>query len=503
MAEISRRAAMALTLAGGLAGGGSGARAQGRALSLVVGANINTLDPHNTASVGTDLSVISHLHAALLIRAPDMSLQPQLATSWRVADDLTWRFTLRDGVTFANGEKLDAEAVRWNFARVLDPQFNARIRPWFSLVKAVAAITPTELEIRTTEPFPTLPAQLSAFFLLPPRWTASHNPANEAIGAGPYELVAFTPGDRIILRAREGWWGDAQAFDTVTFRIIPEAGARIAAVLAGEADLITNVPPSEFQRINASARATAAAVDSTRIVFIKFNLLQPPLADNLALRRALNAAVDREGIRDTIWGGMGSLTACQMLTPAYFGFNPDLRPPAYDPALARRLLAEAGIRPGQLSLEMDVPVGPYLLATDVAQAIAAQLQDVGVNVRIVEMEFGAFMNKYLRAHNMAQMAYLTYAWPTLDADGILSLFEAGVQYAYWNDQTLTGFLKEARQTTDPDRRRAIYKQATVYMCDQAPVLWLFTQPVTYATSKRVAWQARGDDWIRAWDFSLR
>ena len=501
---ISRRPALAWALALLCAAGvSSGALAQPRSLTVAVGTNINTLDPHNTATVQTDMSVISHLHAALLIRAPDMSLQPQLATSWRAVDDLTWRFTLRDGVTFANGEKLDAEAVKWNFDRVRDPANNARVRPWFSLVKDVEVISPTEIEIRTSGPFPALPAQLSAFFLLPPRWTASNNPANAAVGAGPYELVSFIAGDRVVMKARPGWFGGPQAFETMTFRVIPEAGARIAALLAGEVDMIQGIPPSEFQRINASSRARAEAVDSTRIVLIKFNLLTPPLADNVKLRQALNAAVDREAIRDTIWGGMGTLNTCQMLTPAYFGYNEALRPPAYDPARARRLLAEAGIRPGQLTLDLEVPVGPYLLAQDVAQAVAAQFEEIGVKVRIVEMEFGAFMNKYLRAQNMGQMAYLTFAWPTLDADGILSLFEAGVQYAYWNDQTFTGFLKEARTTTDPERRRAIYRQATEYMCEQAPVLWLFTQPVTYATTNRVQWQARGDDWVRAWDFSLR
>jgi len=501
---ISRRPALAWALALLCAAGvSSGALAQPRSLTVAVGTNINTLDPHNTATVQTDMSVISHLHAALLIRAPDMSLQPQLATSWRAVDDLTWRFTLRDGVTFANGEKLDAEAVKWNFDRVRDPANNARVRPWFSLVKDVEVISPTEIEIRTSGPFPALPAQLSAFFLLPPRWTASNNPANAAVGAGPYELVSFIAGDRVVMKARPGWFGGPQTFETMTFRVIPEAGARIAALLAGEVDMIQGIPPSEFQRINASSRARAEAVDSTRIVLIKFNLLTQPLADNVKLRQALNAAVDREAIRDTIWGGMGTLNTCQMLTSAYFGYNEALRPPAYDPARARRLLAEAGIRPGQVTLDLEVPVGPYLLAQDVAQAVAAQLEDIGVKVRIVEMEFGAFMNKYLRAQNMGQMAYLTFAWPTLDADGILSLFEAGVQYAYWNDQTFTGFLKEARTTTDPERRRAIYRQATEYMCEQAPVLWLFTQPVTYATTNRVQWQARGDDWVRAWDFSPR
>ena len=498
--RTTRRAAIALLAATLL---GTTAQAQPRNLTVAVGTNVNTLDPHNTATVQTDLSVISHLHAALLVRGPDMQLQPQLATEWRAVDDLTWRFTLRSGVTFSNGEPLDAEAVKWNVERVLNPQTNARIRPWFSLVKEVAVISPTEIEFRTSAPFAALPAQLSAFYLLPPRWTQANNPANAAVGAGPYELRQFVPGDRVVLAARPGWFGERPAFDTVTFRVIPEAGARIAAVLAGEVDLVTNLPPSEFARINASGRARAAAVDSVRSVFLKYNVLTAPFRDNVRLRQALNLAVDREAIRDSIWGGMGTLTACQLMTPAYFGFNPDLRPPPHDPARARRLLQEAGIRPNQLTIEFEVPVGPYLLAQDVAQAVSAQFEEIGVRTRIVEMEFGAFMNKYLRAQNMGQLAYLTFAWPTLDADGILSLFESGNPYAYWDDAPFTTLLREGRSTMDAERRRAIYRQATERMCEQSPVIWLFTQPVTYATSNRITWQARGDDWVRAVDMAPR
>jgi peptide/nickel transport system substrate-binding protein len=500
LSRFTRRAALALLCATGLA---SAAQAQQRALTIAVGTSVNTLDPHNTATIQTDLSVISHLHVALLIRGPDMQLQPQLATSWQAVDDTTWRFTLRSGVTFSNGEALDAEAVKWNFERVLNPANNARVRPWFTLVKEVVVNSPTEIEIRTSSPYPALPAQLSTFFLLPPRWTAANNPANAAVGAGPYELRTFTPGDRVVMTARQGWFGERQAFDTVTFRVIPEAGARIAGLMAGEVDYISAVPPSEFRRINASNRAQAAAVDSIRSVFVKYNLLTAPFRDDVRLRQALNLAVDRQALRDAIWGGIGSISPCQVLTPAYFGFNPDLRAPAYDPPRARRLLQEAGIRPGQLTIEFEVPVGPYLLAQDMAQAIAAQIEEIGVRTRIVEMEFGAWMNKYLRAANMGQMAYLSQAWPTLDADGLLSLFEAGNQYAYWNDQPFSELLKQARQTTDSNRRLALYRQATDRMCEQAPVLFLFTQPVTYGTSNRVTWQARGDDWVRAWDFAPR
>lgn len=479
------------------------AAAQGRSLTLALSTNVNTLDPHNTTTVGTDLSVISHLHAALIQRGPDLQLRPQLASQWSAVDATTWRFTLRPGVTFSNGEALDAEAVKWNIERVMDPKSNARARPWFTAVKEVRVNSPTEIDILTKAPFPALPDQLSMFYLLPPKWTAGNNPATAAVGAGPYELKQFVSGDRVVLAARPGWFGDKPAFDTITFRVIPEAGARIAALLAGEVDYINTVPPSEMKRISQSGKAKAESVDSTRSVFVKYNLLTAPMKDNLKLRQALNHAVDRAAIRDAIWNGMGSISTCQVLTPAYFGYNPDLKPHSYDPAKAKALLKEANVAPGSLTIEFEVPIGPYLLAQDIVQAVAGQLEEVGVKTRIVEMEFGAWMNKYLRAANMGQMSYLSQAWPTLDADGLLTLFESGSPYAYWDDQTFAGLIRQARSTTDRAVRAGLYKQATERMCEQAPVLFLYTQPVTYATSTRVKWSARGDDWVRAADFAAQ
>lgn len=507
MTMLSRRAGLAAAvLALGVwafaLAGGAWAQAPGRSLTIALTSNVNTLDPHNTATIGTDMSVISHLYTPLLERGPDLQLRPMLATAWRMVDPTTWRFTLRAGVTFANGEKLDAEAVKWNIERVRNPQVNARIRPWFALVSDVRVVSPTELDILTSQPFPALADQLSMFYLLPPQWTAQNNPATATMPSGAYEVREFRPGDRIVLAARTGYWGDAPAFPTVTFRIVPETASRIAALMAGEVDLITNVPPSEFSRINASGRARAGSVDSTRTFFIRYNNLVAPFRGNRALRQALNYAVDRQAIVDTIFGGQGRVANCGILTPAYFGFDPSIQPTPYDPARARALLREAGIT-SPITIDFDIPTGVYLLSQEVTQAVVAQLEEVGIRVRMNEMEFGAFMNKYLRTHDMAPMGYLSLAWPTLDGEGLLAFYETGNIYAYWDDETFTNLLRESRRTAVPDERRRLLQQAARRVCDEAPSLFLFTQPATYGTSARVQWHARGDDWIRAWDFAAR
>ena len=468
------------------------------ALVIAQNTTVNTLDPHNTASVATDLSVISHLYSSLVIRGPDLKLTPSLAKDWRQLDENTWRIDMVPNAVFANGEKMDAETVKWNIDHVRDPKVNARVRAWFTLIKDVKVISPTQLDIITSSPYPTLMDQLSMFFLLPPKWAAENKPARQAVSGGPYKLASFTPGDSIVLEPNPKYWGPKPAYSKVTFRVIPEASSRIAALLAGEVDLITGIPPSELDRINKSGKATAGAVPSIRSVFIKFNTQKAPLKDNKKFRQALNYAIDKESISKSLFNGKADISNCQVLTPNYFGYNPDLKPYPYDPAKAKALLAESGV-PAGTQIEFDVPVGVYLQSSEVAQAVASQLEEIGVKAKINEMEFGTYMNKYIRSKELAPLSYLGQAWPTIDADGFLTMFEPGNPYAYWDNAEFGKLLADGR-TTATGKRIAAYRQATRLMCEEAPVVFLFAQPATYAYAKRVEWQPRGDDWIRAFDF---
>jgi peptide/nickel transport system substrate-binding protein len=469
-------------------------------LTIALSANVTMLDPGMTTTVGTDLSVISHLYTPLVIRGPDLKLQPALATSWELINDTTWRFHLRPGVTFPDGEKLDAAVVKWNIERVLDPALKAPVRAWLSAITEVRAVDPSTVDLITTSPYPSLPDQMSMIFFLPPSWTKTHNPAIEASGTGPYDLVEFKPGDHVTLKAKQGA-PENPAFANVMFRIIPEDASRIAALLVGEVDLIAGVPPSELERIKQSGNATVGAVPSTRIQFVKFNNLIPPFKNNPTLRLALNYAVDKQAILDALFGGYGTLSQCQPLNASYFGFNPDLKPIPYDPKKAKELLAKAGY-PNGLTLEFEVPVGRYLLGSEIAQAIAAQLADVGVTTTIVEMEYGRWLDKYQNAGNVAALSYLGQSWPTLNADGMLSLFETGNRYSYYENADFTNAIRAARATNDQAKRIALYKQATESFCADPAHIMLFDQPTTYAESKRINWHVRSDDWFRAVDVDL-
>lgn len=500
ISEMRRlRVTSRLVLMTGLMLGGS---ASAENLNMSVSAAITTLDPHMTSTVQTNLSVASHIYTPLVTRGPDLKLKPAAAESWKVVDDLTWRFKIRPGITFANGEALDANAVKWNIDRILDPKNKIHNRPWFEPITEVKVLGPTELEIRTAKPYPALADQMSMFFILPPQWSASHDLANDALGSGPYELVSFVPGDRVVLKARPNYFEGKPEFDEVVIRSISEPSVRVAAVLAGEIDLAVDIPPSDIERINASGKANAGATPSVRSMFVKINTLKAPFKDNLKLRQALNYAIDKKAIIDVIFNGHGTESNCQVLTPLYFGYNEDLKPYPYDPEKARALVKESGVAT-PIPVEFEIPLGRYLLSEEIGQVIAAQLEDVGFSVKIQEMEFGSYINKYIRGNDLGQLSYLGQAWPTLDADGLLTLFEPGNVYAYWNNRTFGDLLNRARTTVDAGQRKELYKQATKVMCEDAPVAFLFAQPLTYAVSNRIKWNVRGDDWVRAYDVNLK
>ncbi len=415
-------------------------------------------------------------------------------------DDLTWRFELVPGATFANGEPADAAAVKWNIERILDPKAAMRIKAWFDPIKEVRVISPTTVEFVTGKPYASLDAQMSSFFVLPPKWTQANNPAIAAMPSGPYELVEFKAGDKVVLKARDGYWGEKPEWDMVTFRMVTEASTRVASLLAGEVDLIVGFAPSEMGRIKKSGRATVGAIPSSRFMMVKYNNLIPPFKDNPKLRLALNYAIDKQAIVDSLWDGLGSVANCQPMSDAYFGYNPALKPFPYDPAKAKQLLTEAGY-PNGLEVEFEVPLGRYLQAEEISQIITAQLSEVGVTAKIKEMEFGQWLTKFRKAGNLGQTAYLGMAWPTMDADGLLGLFEPGNQYAYYENMDFAKAVQAGRSTTDPAERMKHYKAASEVMCADPPQIFLFHQPVTYAQSKRVKWHARGDSWLRAMDVS--
>jgi peptide/nickel transport system substrate-binding protein len=497
-----RRFGRAATIAAGLMAASSlVSPAFAATLTVALSSSVNTLDPTQAQVVGTDVSIAAHLYSSLVARNADSKLVGVLAEKWYPEGDATWVFDLKPGIAFANGEALDASVVKWNIDRIRNPETKSRNRSWFDPVTDVEVVSPTQVKIHTKGAYPTLPDQLSMLFFLSPKWVEAHNPATDVLGTGEFRLRKYVPGDRLELIRNEAYKGPTSAFDTIVFKVIPEPAARVAAISAGEADLAFDIPLEEVDRLKKSGRAQAGWVASSRSMVVRLNTGKAPFLDNVKLRQALNYAVDKQAIVDGLLGGLGTVSACQIMTPAYFGYNPDLKPYPHDPEKARQLVKDSGL-PAGTPIELQVPMGRYFMASEISQIVAAQLQEVGLNAVIREYDFSSWVQPYARG-DMGPMTLMGQAWPTLDADGQLGLYMSKNVTAYFKNPAFDAELAAGRTTNDPAKRLGHYKTATEIMCDQAPVIFLFAQPFTYATSPRVVWQARGDDWVRAADVTLK
>lgn len=478
-------------------GGASSAIGGGKSITIALTTAINTLDPAATATVGTDLTIISQIYSGLINRGPNLKLDPALATSWTATSPTTWDFTLRSGVKFADGEALDASAVKWNFDRLLNPATKARLASFFSEITDVKVIDPTHLEITTSQPTQSLPDALSFFYMLPPKWAASNNPANVALsGTGPYLLKSYTRNGNIDLSANPNYWGPTPAFATVTYTVIPNEATAVDALLSGQVDVVTGISPSDFSRINGQSHFKAGAVPSARSAFIKLNNLNPPF-NNYLVRQALNYAVDKQAIISALLPGLTQPSLSQLVDSYFTGFDPNLTAYPYDPTKAKELLAQAGY-PNGFSTTMDVPQNVYLDANEVSQIIVSELAKVGVNVTLNTLPFSVFMQKYLPQKALAPMSYLTYSWSTLNAADLYELLVSGNEYAYWNNADFTQAVKTAQAAATPQQQVQDLYTADQIAATRAPVVFLFPQPATYAINTSVVnWQARPDDWVRA------
>jgi peptide/nickel transport system substrate-binding protein len=276
----------------------------------------------------------------------------------------------------------------------------------------------------------------------------------------------------------------------------------VSALQAGEADLIVQVPPSLAPVLEAASGVDLAAVQGARSIYVGINVTGGSEAlDDPRVRRALNLAVDVPGIIDGILGGRATPTTT-FLTEVDFGYDASVEPFGYDPEAARELLAEAGYADGGPTLVLQSPNGRYVGDAQVAQAIAEQLSQVGVDVQLEIREYGAYVGD-LFSGNAPDLYLIGWGNAPLDADFILyPLLRTGELLSYYADPELDALLDAARSTVDRDERADLYDQALQRIQDQAPAIFLYKAQDLYGVSERLAWTPRTDERIWLYDATI-
>lgn len=470
---------------------------------VMQGADVNTLDPTMNREVPT-YNVNINIFDGLLFKEPDGTISAGLAASWELIDDLTWEFDLRQGVTFHNGEPFNAEAVRFTIERILDPETESPISGGFRFIESVEVVDDYTIRFTMANPQPLAEAVLSELLIVPPAYfteVGEDEFAQNPVGTGPFRFVSWQPDVAVELVANEDYWRGTPAIPELTFRPVPEAITRFAALSSGEADLIVNVPPSLLQQIDDLPQARLIDVASGRVIFIGINTLEDTPLQDPRVRRALNYAVDVDAIIEGVLAGLGTPTTT-VLTEIDFGYDASLSPHGYDPERAQELLTEAGYPEG-FSLNFQTPDGRYLNDVQVAQAIAGQLEEIGLSVNFEVREYGSFVGDIF-GRNASDLYLLGWGNPYFDADYIFHpLFHSNGLISYYQNEVLDDLITQGRTTIDPEARLEAYAEAVPLVHEEAPLIFLYKQQDAYGLSERLDWSPRADEFLWLYDAELR
>jgi peptide/nickel transport system substrate-binding protein len=390
---------------------------------------------------------------SLTTRDQDGNLIPALAESWNLVDELTWEFKLRPGVKFHNGDPLTSNDVKFTYEElVVDPEVNSPHLTFLQTIQEVVVIDDLTFQIKTTQPDVLLPSRVFDLYgsIVPQNYYEEVGDENFdalPIGSGPFKFVEWVKDSHMTLETNDEYWGPKPAFETLELRFITDDAARMAALLAGEVDIASNIPPSRVAEIQASPTLDVRSGPSSRFYFVVMDTTKPPF-DDVRVRKAVNLAIDREALVEGIDLGYGTPIA-SVFIPQTFSYDPTIQP-EYNPDLAISLLAEAGYPEG-FDVVFDSFTGSIVDHSRVAEAIVAQLNDVGIRATINQAEFGVFGPTRLAHETNPMYIYSLGDW-AFDMGVHLKSYLEGSQGYYYIDQELAAKVDAALGMFDEAER---------------------------------------------------
>jgi len=465
-----------------------------QSLTIGMNADLNIFDPHR--AMGLPQMGIIRLVTETLTDIDQKSGKPipVLAESWESSGATKWTFRLRKGVKFHDGTPFNAAAVKYNFERLMNPDTKAGSRGlWMDIIKSMQVVDDYTL-IFNTAPCPAFPALLD----YPPAGMISPTQGEklgldfykQPIGTGPYKFVEHISGKQIKLVANDQYWGGVPKIKEIVAKPIVETAARVMALEAGDFDVVFYVPPHEAKRLGANPKMQIIEGIPTRNFIIQLNCAWGPLKD-IKVRQALNYAIDKKAILDRIFMGKGQVMD-SWIPPNVFGYSKGKDYP-YDPARAKKLLAEAGY-PNGFDVTLHYGKGVLLLDTETVEAVQSYLKEVGVNAKIVETDWPTFSVLLRDPVEKNKMQLSLCGWAVglyMDADIGMERLRSdqwpprGSIPLFWKSERYDDLHALGRTETDPAKRTQLYKEMQDIVMEEAPVCFLLFLPNTNAASIKV------------------
>lgn len=438
-------------------------------LVVAQGADAKSLDPHATNDQPSS-RVAAQIYDRLVEQDENMKPQPGLAESWEQPDSKTTVFKLRKGIKFHNGEELKASDVKFTLDRMVK---SAQVSHIVGAVESVEIIDEYTVKVTTKDPFGPLLNHLAhtAASILNEKavMEAGDQYGQKPVGTGAYMMDTWQAGDSIALKVNPEYYKGASSVETVVFRSIPEGTNRTIGLETNEVDIAYDIEPIDKARVQEDKNLELIEEPSLSMSYLGFNVNKAPF-DNVKVRQAVAYALDVQPIIDTVYQGSGT-AANSPIGPLVFGYNEKARAYNHNMEKAKELLVEAGYADG-FSFKLWTNDSPA--RRDIATIVQDQLKQVGINVTIETLEWGAYLDGTARGEH--DMFILGWVSVTGDADyGLYPLFHSSAKggagnRSFYSNSQVDKELEEARASVDPVRRKELYDAVQIQVQEDLPIL---------------------------------
>jgi peptide/nickel transport system substrate-binding protein len=477
-------AVIALLAAACSSGGQTSQEGKGGNQTLRIGMDhvIQNYDPISTTAT-SDYTYLRFVYDTL-VSVDSGKPEPWAAESWEAIDAKHWRFKLRPDMKFTNGEPFDATAVQYTFQRALDDEKT----PWrvrIAQLDHMEIVDDLTIDFFLKVPVGNWPTRTAVVWIVPPKY-AQENPdalVTKPVGSGPFVLKSFTPSENVVLTPNKDYWGTVPKLSQVELKAIPEDSTRVSSLLAGDIDVAYRIQPHFAKQVESGGKKVVS-VPSGQSANIFFQTTKGgPLAD-VRVRQAIDYALDKKAIFDSITQGYGEFLDGQIVGKSSGGWSDKIHARPYDPAKAKQLLADAGY-PNGFTVAFDYPLGRYYRDKEMSQAISSYLGQVGINVKQNPMESGAWLNR-LYTGTWGPINYWSIQdAPAYDLSWTLEIFRSENIRKIDADPKLDEMLEHSFELTDTEERSAYLATVSEYFWDQASSVTFHHDPGLYAIDPSV------------------
>jgi len=514
---VAHRVLAAAGLVFGLALGTLSGGAQAADVKLGIRSDASSIDPHYHV-YSPNTAVYRHIFDTLVESDARTKLRPALAVSYGPIAEDVWEFKLRPGVKFHDGSPFTAEDVAFSIARAPNvPNSPSSYSQYTKMIAGTEVVDPLTIRIRTKGPAPGLPSDLSAIAIVSKKaaegkTTADFNSGVAAIGTGPYRFVEWVAASHLSLVRNPDYWNGPEPWERVTRKPMANDGARVAAILSGDVDLIEGVPGVDRARLEGSPNLTLHECDSTRIIYLHMDSARdtsPQIADangqkmdrnplrDVRVRQAISYAINRQALTEKLLSGQAR-PAGQYTPPSIPGSSPNLPPLPYDPVKATALLKEAGWG-GGFSVVLAGSNDRYPSDAQVTQAVGQMLARVGIKAEVQTMPAAILFTRGSKLEFSAMLSgWVGTGDPASPLVALMATFDPKTgmgpsNRGRWSNAAFDATVAEALRTMDTDQRNALWGKAAEIAVGDMGVVPVYFTINTWASKKGLFYDARADE----------